>query len=370
MKKALIVATVGGFLGFEKNDILLLQEQGYEVHCACNFTSKSRNMGNVQYKKHQVDFSRSPFSKNTVLAYNQLKNLLKEEKFDLIHCHTPVGGILARLAARKYRKKGELKVIYTAHGFHFFKGAPLKNWILYYPVEWICSWLTDVLITINKEDYERAKRSFFARQVMYIPGVGIDIKKIQQVKTNREGLRKELNIPQDAIVLTSVGELNANKNHEIIIRALNKINDSNLYYILCGLGPKENYYKRLVDELGLSNNVKVLGYRNDVIEIYKSSDVCVFPSKREGLGLAALEGMASGLPLITSNVHGINDYLINGETGYSFSPCDIDGFVEGIRCLANNQGLRNEMGSRNLVFVTKFDISVVTKIMKEIYASM
>ena len=178
VKRVLFVATVGAFFDFERNDMKILQEMGYEVHCAANFSVSDLDDFQAEgIVRHQIDFARSPWTKTNITAYHELKSLMEKTSFNLVHCHTPMGGVLARLAAKKYRKKGT-RVIYTAHGFHFFKGAPLKNWLLYYPAEWILAHWTDVLITINKEDYRLAKRFMKAGKVEYIPGVGIDMKRM------------------------------------------------------------------------------------------------------------------------------------------------------------------------------------------------
>lgn len=373
MKKALFVASVFGFLGaFEKNDIKILQDQGFEIFCASNGSEDLGVFGDIgqldalNINKCQIDFARSPFSKATVTAYKQLKDLIAENNFGLIHCHTPVGGILTRLAARTTRKKGT-KVIYTAHGFHFFKGAPLLNWLLFYPAEKLCAHFTDALITINREDYALAKKKMKAKKIYYIPGVGVNTQKFANIKVDRIQKRKELGVPDDAIMLLSIGELNKNKNHEIIIRALAKLKNPNLHYYIAGKGDLKEYLEELSHSLNIGDKIHLLGYRNDVPELCKAADIFCFPSHREGLGLAAIEAMAAGLPLITSNIHGINDYSINDVSGYSCSPDSTDEFANAIDKLAKNNELREQMGINNMKISGNFDVGLTNGKMKKIY---
>lgn len=378
--KALVVTSVASTLDqFCMNDIGLLQKT-HNVYVAANFsignnTSKERvkefklELLKKNIIVNEINFNRNPLSKVNFFAYKDIKKFINSTTFQVIHCHTPIAAMILRLVARKARKKGT-KVIYTAHGFHFFKGAPLKNWLIYYPIErWLARY-TDMIITINKEDYERAKKSFKAGRVEYIPGVGIDTSKFGEIVVDKLAKRRELDIPDDAFVVLSVGELNKNKNHETIIRSISKLNNPNIYYVICGQGILENYLKDLIKKLGLDKQVKLLGYYRDIAEINKASDVFAFPSKREGLGLAALEAMASGLPLITSNIHGIVDYAIDGVTAYCYSPTDIDGFADGIRKLANDSSLRDRIGKYNADAVKKFDIKAVNELMKVIYENI
>lgn len=373
LKKALIIATVGGFIAsFELNDVKILQKLGYEVHGASNFKDMQSKVHQIKIHDsgmicHQIDFERSPFRRATVIAYMQLKKLLQEEDFELIHCHTPMGGVITRAAGRKARKQGRLKIIYTAHGFHFFKGAPVRNWLFYYPVEKWMSRYTDMLITINHEDYERAKEKLHAKKVRYIPGAGIDTGRFSNDGTKRQKLREEFGLPEDAFVLISVGELNVNKNFEVIIHAIAKVNCSRLYYVICGEGPLKQHLQDVADSLHVSDKVLLLGFRSDIEKMYQIADLFAFPSLREGLGLAALEAMASSLPLLTSDRHGIRDYSQNGVTGYTYNPKDIEGFSGGIKTLMKDAELRRRMGKYNRKTVKKYDIKNVGNIMENIY---
>ncbi|WP_270474903.1 glycosyltransferase family 4 protein [Clostridium cochlearium] len=373
MKKVLFVAHVvkHHFMTFHIPYIKWFKENDYETHVCARNDYENKEECNIPYcdKYYDIPFERSPFNSNNIVAYKQLKKIIDSNDYEIIHCHTPVGGVLTRLAAREARKRGT-RVIYTAHGFHFFKGAPIINWMLFYPVERFCARYTDILITINKEDYNRAKKSFKAGRIEYIPGVGIDTKKFIECVVDKSAKRKELGVPDNAFLVLSVGELNKNKNHETVIKAIAKLNNLNVYYVICGQGVLEEYLKDLIKELGLEKQVKLLGYRRDIAEISKAADVFVFPSFREGLGLAALEAMASGLPIITSNVHGIVDYSINGVTGYNCNPNDVYKFSEVIERLANSHDLRFKMGRKNIENVKRFDIKNSKDRMKNIYGEV
>lgn len=368
MKKALIIASVYGFIHhFERNDIKILQELGYEITVASNFDNYKNELDDLNVNLIHIPFQRSPFSLKNITAYKELNKFLKKEKIDLIHCHTPIGGVIGRIAGHKNKIKN---IIYTAHGFHFFKGAPLINWLLFYPVEKYLSKYTNILITINQEDYKRAQ-TFYAKKVEYIFGVGLDTEKIRNIVVDKKKKREELGLTKDNIVLLSVGELSKRKNHITPIKALVQIKDNkNIFYLIAGVGPLENYLKEECKKLGIENQVKFLGYRKDIYELCKISDIYIFPSQREGLGIAALEGMAAGLPLISSNINGIKDYTENEKTGYCIDRFDIKGFKTAIEKLVFNKELREKIGKYNETIVKKFDIRNTEKIMREIYKSI
>ncbi|WP_449441964.1 glycosyltransferase [Ureibacillus acetophenoni] len=243
----------------------------------------------------------------------------------------------------------------------------MQNWLIYYPIEKWLSKYTDVIITINEEDYNIAVKSFKAKKVKYMPGVGLDTTKINQIKINRNTKRNQLGIPNEAFVILSVGELNKNKNHETIIRAIASLDIPDIYYVICGEGPLKEHLINLANDLNIKDRVKLLGFRNDIFEICKTADIFAFPSYREGLGMAALEAMASGLPLITSNIHGINDYSINNKSGFSCSPNNIECFAKNILELKEDNLGRHAMGTNNILAVQKYDINNSLKTLNEIY---
>ena len=378
MKKVLIVASVVSFIEwFNKENVEYLRNDlGCEVHIACNFdymddTDEERTKTYLDKIRaegvilHNIHFVRNPLSKDNIAAYSELKNIIDSQRFDLIHCHTPTASILTRLAARDARKNGSV-VMYTCHGFHFHNAAPKKNWMIYYPIEKFCSRFCDYIVTINKEDYNRAK-TFHAKNVRYIPGVGVDISRIKKTKVDKQAYKKSIGIPKDCVMLLSVGEMIERKNHEVIIRALGKLQNKNIYYVICGKGPLKEHLKNLAKELGLSENVVFLGFRRDISELCNTADISAFPSRIEGLGLAGIEAMAAGVPLVSSNVHGILDYVIDGKTGYACDPEDVDGFAAAINKLATDKELRESMREDCLKAVEPFELHNALRVMWDIY---
>ncbi len=359
--KILYVTTIGGTMRFFNSYINKLINDGHTVDIATNETTSKvpKCYNEWGCNVYQIDTSRSPLSIGNLKAIKQLKKLVAKEKYDIVHCHTPVAAMCTRLACRKARKKGT-KVFYTAHGFHFYKGAPLKNWILYYPVEKICARFTDVLITINKEDYALAQKKMKAKRVVYVPGVGIDLTKFGQGVIDKSAKCKELGIPEDATFLLSVGELNENKNHETAIRA---IKDLDVYYIIAGKGKLQGYLQNLIDELGLTDRVKLLGFRNDVAELCQTADIYVLPSIREGLNVSVMEAMASGLPCVVGNIRGNTD-LIDENGGALFSPHSVFECKEAIEKVLSKD-MKN-LGTYNLEKIRDFSLVKINEQMDEI----
>ena len=318
------------------------------------------------FLKH-ADISRSPFSKSNIIAYKQIVKLINDENIDYIHCNTPVGGLIGRLAGKKCKVK---KVIYQAHGFHFYKGASKKNWLIYYPIEKWLAHYTDAIITINKEDYEAAQKFKLKKggKVYYVPGVGINTNEFAPHDTEvGKQKRKELGIPEDAVTLISAGELNQNKNNSVIISALAKCKNKNIHYILCGVGPLEEQLKNQAEKLELQDRVHFLGYRTDIKELFAAADVFVMPSFREGLSRSIMEAMASGLPCIVSKIRGNVDLIIEGEGGFLCSPTSAEAFAEAIDNFCSNSEFKEKMRAFNLEYVKNFEISVVEKEIEKIY---
>lgn len=374
--KVLIVTALAGFIrSFLMNDIKTLQLMGYEVHCAANKNHPGAGKIEKYFKDnniifHQIDFSSSnPISKETAIAYRQLKNISKNINFKIMHCHTPIAGAVARWVFKSKRKMGT-KVLYTTHGFYFHKGSSKKSWVIFRSIEKFMSRFTDKLITINKEDYMNAKK-MKCSDILYIPGVGVETKKFIYPVINRNEYRKKLGISNGAFVILAIGELSKRKNHQIIIKALGELNLSNVVFVICGNEMTNSNTSSTLKSLAKENNVdiRLLGLRRDIIEICYSSDIGVMPSTREGLGLAGIEMLASGLPVVASNVHGIVDYIVDGYNGYLCNPFDSHEFAIAINKLINKD-LRDSM-KLNCVNSTKlFDKEVSVQKMREIYESI
>ena len=366
--KVLYVTTVGSTMIFFYDLFKEFMKEGYEIELACgNEKPINEKISSLGLKTHGISFSRSPLSKNNLNAYRQLKSIIENGNFDIVHCHTPIASVITRLVCKKFRKKMGLKVFYTAHGFHFYKGSSKLNWLLFYPIEKFCSRFTDKLITINTEDFELAKRKFKVNEVYYVPGVGIDLSRFEEISIDKSAKRNEIGVPENAKLLLSVGELNENKNHQVIIRALAKLNNVKVHFAIAGIGSKKEYLLNLAKELGVEEQVHLLGFRTDVPELNSISDVFCLPSHREGLGISSIEAMSCGLPIITSNVHGINDYSQNGVTGYKCAPTDVDGFAKSICVLTENSELAEKMGKYNKTYAKKYEMSLIIQMMREIY---
>lgn len=372
MKKVLFVATVvkQHIMVFHIPYLKLFKENGYEVHVCAKNDYEDKDECRIPYcdRFYDLPFERSPFKKNNFYVFKKLKNTINNNKYDIIHCHTPMGGALTRLSAIKACNNCS-KVIYTAHGFHFYKGAPLLNWLIYYPIErWLARY-TDVLITINKEDYNRAKK-FKAKRVYYIPGVGIDTEMFRNVNIDKLRKRKSIGVKNDNFMIISVGELNKNKNHKVIIKAIAKLKSKNIKYVICGQGPLENELKKLSQELDIRQQVIFLGYRKDISELMNIADLFAFPSYREGLSLSLMEAMASGLPVICSKIRGNSDLIIDNKGGYLVNNSDMYGYYKSIVKYIENNDFIKKHGNYNKKRIKSFDINIVLKKMQTIYGSL
>lgn len=375
VKKALLIASMASMLdNFNRDNIDTLLSLGYELTLASNFHTNQdsnsqekterflRDMKEKGAKCVQIDFSRGIIDiKGQWKSYQQVKKLLKQ-KFDLIHCHSPICAAITRLCASKYRKTGT-RVVYTAHGFHFFKNASIQNWLIYYPIEKMMSRFTDVLITINKEDYYRAKYKFHAKKTVYIPGVGIDSKRFQNLGISREQKRQELGLSKEDILILSVGELNKNKNHEVVVRALAGLKGQNIVYMIAGEGNQKENLKTLAEENGVS--LRLLGFREDICLLLEAADVFAFPSKREGLSVSVMEAMFMKKPVIASKIRGNTDLIKDGENGLLVYPNKVDSWKQSIRKMLSSLKTYNVGDAKKLALYEKNNI---IQIMKQIYS--
>lgn len=372
MKKILFVTHNGRFLvQFELNDIRILQEMGYEVHCATNFKGEfMRADAETTLKEHgvichQVDIERSPAKlKSNYRAYKQIKTLMKKECFEALHCHTPMGGVVGRLAANA---TGTKPVLYTAHGFHFYRGCPLKNKLIYQTAETFLARYTDAQITINQEDYAAAQKFPLRGKAYYVPGIGVDVQKIASVQVDRVAKRKELGIPEDAFAFLTVGELIPRKGHELLIRAFAKSNISGAQLLICGSGREKEHLTALIKELGISDRAHLLGFRNDIYELLKCADAFVFPSKQEGLPVALMEAMAAGLPCIASRIRGNVDLL--PDSRYLFEPSDESTLCQLMQDAVNGVQVDQEC-AQNKKALEQFDVKNVSECMRKVYTAV
>lgn len=394
--KALLVTRVSGFVPqHEMNNVKILQEMGYEVHYATNlhnvvYGKDNHRLDGTGVITHQIDFEKSPFSKNVNIAYRQLLTLMLQEPFDLVHCHMPLSAVITRRAAENVRKQTgrQVPVLYTAHGLHFYTGAPLKNWV-YYPIERHLAKYTDRLILINQEDYRRGQRFPVRGKVEYVPGIGIPLEGYQPVELSEaergpekrsviEALTGRVLSPETK-VLVDIGELSRRKNHRLLVEMMAELKDLDLICLIGGTGEEAESLKALIREKGLENRVYLPGYINDVKQVLAAADCFVFPSYQEGLPVAVMEAMAAGLPIVASRIRGVTDLIEHGQGGYlvrGFDP--VDYAVKVRRMFTEKYGQsavprnmrRFQMGQWNQQRIRRFSREVVDQKMREIYGSL
>lgn len=383
-KNAIILTTVPSTIEqFNMININLLKEMNYDVYVASNFNTPGNidkirlenfktELKNNNIKIYNIDFSRNPLNINNINAYMQLKKIFNNKKFDIIHCHTPICGAITRLASKKTRKNGT-KVIYTAHGFHFYKKAPVKNWIIYYPIEKVLSKYTDCLITINEEDYNLAIKKFNkCKKVELVRGAGIDIEKFDKKLTIKEKneLKEKVKLNCDDFLLLEVGELNKNKNQIMaieVMKELVKINNS-IKLLLVGVGTQEQFYQNKIKEYNLQNNVYILGYRRDIPKLMKISNILLSLSYREGLPVNVMEAMASGLPIIATDCRGNKDLIVNGENGYIININNMNELKEKILFLLKNKNICEQFEINSKKKIKKYGNKEIKDRLKQIYA--
>lgn len=379
-KHALILTTTGDFLEkFELEDARLLQKLGYQVHYVANMQEPAWFQGESSLKRagiitHHVAIARSPFLLSMNLrALREILRLIREYHICMIHCHTPVGGLLGRIAGWISREKPV--VIYTAHGFHFYPGAPVFHWIFYFPVEWLLARVTDILLVINREDLRMASHLPLRRKasIYRIPGVGLERKKFPVPSAKeRQAAREQLGVEKD-FFLVSVGELNENKNHRVVLEALlllrkRKGNLRGIRYGICGGGYYQEQLERWIKRKGLSEHVMAYGHCPQVQKILAAADLFIFPSRREGLGMAALEALSMGIPVLASDNRGTREYIRHGENGFFCPWNDPKAFARGILKMQRmEKEQRLQMQKACVRSVGPFELRYARAVMERVY---
>ena len=375
-KKVLFVATVvkTHMMQFHLPYLKMFQDMGWETAVASRNDYEDPADCVIPYCDTYFDipFERMPWKPKNLTAYRMLKKIIDEGSYDIIHCHTPVGAMIARLAALSARKKGT-KVIYTAHGFHFFKGAPLLNWLLFYPAEWLLAPVTDVLITINQEDHQRALKQLHAKRIEYVPGVGIHTEKFRELTIDRTEKRRSLGYGEEDFLALTVAEMTPNKNHITILKAMALLKDReefrHIHYLICGRGEMWASLEESARELGIADHVNFLGYRTDAPELYKASDLFLFVTFREGLSVALMEAMSSGMPIVCAKIRGNTDLIDDGVSGL-FSENHPEAVAEHILAMYRDPQRRQLLGKAAAEKALLFDDKNVLNQVKEIYLSL
>ena len=355
---------------FQKPCIQAALDLGYEVHVGINRDSPEQLSCDLNIKFYDEHVYRNVLAlKDNYKAYKNLMTLLKTGNFEAIHCNTPIGGVIGRFCGKIAKVP---TIIYTAHGFHFYKGASLVNRTLFKWAEMFMAHYTDAIITINNEDYEAAKKFKLRNcgKTYYVPGVGVDTAAIYDAEEKRNELLEEIGADNNSILLISVGDLNKNKNCQVIIRALKKLNNPSIHYVLCGVGDKKHELVSLAKKNNLELNIHFLGYRHDIPQLLKSCDIYAISSYREGLSRSLMEAMAAGLPCIASKIRGNIDLIENGKGGYLCDPNDVCGFAKAISDVSKDAEIRKSMGEINLHTIKKYDVENVNAIIKEIYCEV
>ena len=365
--KVLLVATVQSHIcQFHKPLVKMLHDHGCEVHVAARNNLAEKNGLKLDFAEQVFDvpFERSPFSKRNLTAYKQLKQIIDSGNYDVVHTNTPVGGILGRLAARKARKNG-CKVLYTAHGFHFFQGGPKKSWLIYYPIEKFMCRYTDELITINEEDYLLAKKKFPV-SVSRIHGIGANTGKYFPIsEEEKAALRAELGFVKEQKLIICTGELNENKNQITAIKAMKQVSaaEPDAVLLLAGNGPTHDELKNAISELGLTEHAVLLGYHTDLERYVKASDLVISCSKREGLGLNLIEGMLCKKPIVAAINRGHRELVQDGINGYLVPATDADMLAEKTQWLLSDDQMRHTFGDRGFELSLQYtDVSVYSEL--------
>lgn len=373
MKKILYVTTVSSTINaFLVPHIKYLIEKGYKVDVATNITDElDKSLIDVGVRVFKVDFQRTPISLKNSRAYKQIREIQKNEKYDMVHVHTPVASFVTRCALRKEKN---LKIIYTCHGFHFYKGRSILNWVLFYPIEYLAARWTDKLITINSEDLEVAKKFKLRNNgsVSKIHGVGIEKEKYVVENFDKSEYRRKLNLENEDFVILVLSELNKNKNHIQLIKAMSKLKDKypNIKALFAGVGPLEEEIKSQIKNYGLENNIQLLGWRNDVKELINSCDVVGLFSKREGLGKCLLEGMICGKAVIATNTRGPKELIVNDENGFLFEIDEHEETIKSIEKIYKDKSLKAKFEYNGKKKADKYLVENVLFQLDEIYKSI
>lgn len=370
-RKVLILVSVASMIKqFNMNNIKILLDLGYQVEVVADFSyldnidknyvdSLIDELNSMSVKIHNISIPRILSIKRIIYSYNEVKKLIYNNDYYFIHCQSPIGSAILRLAARKTKAK----IIYTAHGFHFYKGSSLINWLVYFPIEYYLSRFTDYLITINNSDYEFAKNKLRAKNNVFVPGIGIDLNKFYPKKN--VFLRKEFNLSSNDKILLSVGELGTNKNHIVVMKALSMLGDKKIHYFIVGNGKLYNEF--IEYENNHSINLHLLGFRNDMFEIYNSADAFIFPSFREGLPVSLMEAMACGVVCIASKIRGNVD-LLDSQHSYLVENNSIESYANAIKSALYTSN--PDSIEYNLNKIKDFSVVKVNNMMREIYKNI
>ena len=373
MKKALMLAPMGSVhRRFNKANIEALKSLGYQIELVANFENgDGPEVHNQEYVAectkngivtHSIPFARHSLT-GSLKCLPQVKELLKEGQYDIVHAHTETGGLILRMARGV---KGKSRFFYTPHGMSFWKGSSLKSQLIYRPLErWICSGM-DMNLGMNQEEVDML-RKWNSKTAAYVHGIGLNLERFQREGRTRNDVRAEFGVKEEDMLIVSVGELDDNKNHATVIKALSFLESKNYKYVVCGVGPNKGKLNQMAADVGLGDKIILAGYRSDIPDILHAADMFVFPSFHEGLPVSALEAMACGLPLICSKIRGNVDIVKEGVNGFLFEPEDYLTLAIGMERLIIEQSLSKKFGEKNKEIVTGFSQNAVIEELKKLY---
>ncbi|MDQ1144591.1 glycosyltransferase EpsD [Bacillus sp. SORGH_AS 510] len=374
MVKILYVATISNMINaFLIPHIKALVEQGNEVGIAFNQDKEiSPELIKLGCKTHHVKFQRNPFNKNNILAFQEIKKIISIEGYKLVHVHAPVASLITRWACKNMK---EVTMLYTAHGFHFFNGAPKMNWMIYYTLEKIAAKWTDGIITMNDEDFFSAKKLKLRRRnsVYKVHGVGLNLNRFKpHTPQEKNELRREYDFNLEDFIIINVGELCYRKHQDLLIEAVSHVSKKikNIRLLLVGEGDQLHFYKQLVQKLDVEKNVEFLGFRQDIHRLMAMSDLAVSTSRQEGLPVNVMEAMAAGLPVIVTDCRGNRDLISNGENGLVVDGNDALACANAIEELCLSRKLRDKFAEKNKELIQRYSLEHVMEEMKHIYSNI
>ncbi|MBU5477248.1 glycosyltransferase [Eubacterium sp. MSJ-21] len=386
-KHALLIANSASMIDhFNKDNIRILQDMGYTISVAANFQEGNSSTAErirafaSELAAQDIEIIDLPIPRKVTelgkahKSIQILKRYMRNHPCQIVHTQTPFGGVVGRLAAKKFRKDGT-KVIYFVHGFHFFRGAGFKNYLLYYNVEKWLSHVTDCLITLNQEDYQAAKRRFHHPNVHYVPGVGVDTDAIASIQVDKPDVCRRFGLPSGKKIILTVAELIPRKNVETAIRAFASADRDDAILAICGKGALADSLAQLTRELQVDDRVFFAGYHTDVLDLYRCSDLFLFTSFQEGLSVAVMQAMAARLPIIASDIRGNRDLLApephTQGRHYLLPTKDADAYAAKINKILDDSSLAQALGEENYSNCKKyFDIALVHKLMTTIYTEL
>lgn len=368
MRKILYITTVSRTINaFLIPHIQMLRRQGHIVDCACSIDKPiDEALTNDGVKIYEIPFNRNPLHLGNLKAFNKIIKIQEENNYDIVHVHTPVASVYGRLLKIKFPN---LKTIYTVHGFHFHKGAPILNWAIYYPIEKVMANFTDTIITMNSEDYERS-RKFKVKKFYKVNGVGVDLSKYSLERYNKSEIRRNLNINDEDFVILMIAEINKNKNHKQMVDAIEILKNKgieNIKVICAGDGVMLEDIREYIIQKNLENNIFMLGFRNDVEKLIASCDIGILMSYREGLPRNIMELMAFNKPVIGTDIRGIRDIIEDGVNGYLVPVKDSKYTASKIEVLYNNKDILLEMSYNASRIIKDYSVDRVINQLKTFY---